>query len=81
MFATTRLVIGRETALAIPDRAITSDRSSPHAWVIRGDRIEERVLALGETDGAMTMVKRGLAPGERVVVGPITGLQDGLRVR
>jgi membrane fusion protein, multidrug efflux system len=81
MFATTRLVIGRENALAIPERAIGGDRSSPRAWVLSGDRIEERVLSLGEKDGTMTMVKKGLASGERIVVGPSAGLQDGLRVR
>jgi membrane fusion protein (multidrug efflux system) len=81
MFATTRLVIAREKALAVPERAIGGDRSSPRAWVLSGDRIEERVLSLGERDDTMTMVKKGLAAGERVVVGPSPVLQDGLRVR
>jgi membrane fusion protein, multidrug efflux system len=81
MFATTRLVIGRERALAVPERAIGGDRSSPRAWVLSGDRLEERVLSLGDADGAVTPVKKGLASGEQVVVAPNAGLVDGLRVR
>jgi membrane fusion protein (multidrug efflux system) len=81
MFASTRLLVGQEKALAIPERAIGGDRSSPRAWVLNGDRLEERVLSLGDTDSTVTMVKEGLVSGERVVIEPSTGLQDGLRIQ
>jgi len=82
MFATTRLVVGKEKALAIPERAVGGDRSSPRAWVVSADdRIEERVLSLGDQDATVVMVKKGLARGERIVVQPGSKLHDGLHVR
>jgi len=49
----------------------------PHAFVVIGDRLEERVLALGPEVDARVAVTRGIADGERVVIEGQDALQNG----
>jgi membrane fusion protein (multidrug efflux system) len=81
MFATTRVAVGTERALAIPESAVGGDSSSPRVFVVSSDRIEERVVSLGEHDAGQVEVNKGLANGERVVNRPGADLRDGIALK
>jgi RND family efflux transporter MFP subunit len=50
------------------------------AFLIRGDRVEEVPVETGDPVGSLVEVKRGLKPGDRVVINPPEGLKEGSRV-
>ena len=80
MFATTRLVLGERSGLAVPARAIAGTASSPRAFVVTNGRVEERVLRVGDSATGWTAVLKGLAKGERIVAAPTPAIRDGIRV-
>jgi len=56
-------------AVAVPESAIVQEDGRPIAYVLLdGESFQKRDLELGLKDGGMVQVKRGLEPGERVVV-------------
>lgn len=59
---------GTVTGVAIPNSAILDDNGLPVAYVqTGGETFERRVLTLGASDGTMTQVVEGIAPGEMIV--------------
>jgi hypothetical protein len=46
-------------------------------FVVTGDRVERRGVALGATMGANRVVTTGLKDGDRVVLSPPDSLQHG----
>jgi membrane fusion protein (multidrug efflux system) len=81
MFATAQLITGARIQPVIPETAVKHEHNVDRAYVVVGDRIEERLLALGpkHTDGVVVM--SGLAVGERLVSTITSDLRDGARVR
>ncbi len=67
-------------ALSVPRAAIRSDDGASIVFVIAGDRVERRAVALGAADGDAVDVRTGLSAGERVVIEPPGDLADGDRV-
>ena len=51
------------------------------AFVVRKGVASETPVEMGGAMGEMVEVRRGLAPGDRVVLNPPEGLKDGARVR
>jgi RND family efflux transporter MFP subunit len=84
-FATGR-VVGRavEGALLVPTTALRQgvDTSLTFVYRIAGDRIERAPVRLGIVDDVegIAEVTEGLAPGDRVVVGNVGALGEGMRV-
>jgi RND family efflux transporter MFP subunit len=64
------------TAL-VPKAAITQDGNGSFTFVVRGDRVERRAIRLGGIDGDRSEVLAGLQAGDRVVLSPPPGLNDG----
>jgi multidrug efflux pump subunit AcrA (membrane-fusion protein) len=50
-------------------------------FVHAGERVERRAVTVGQTVGADREILAGLRHGERVVVAPPPGLEDGDAVR
>ncbi|HET6371559.1 MAG TPA: efflux RND transporter periplasmic adaptor subunit [Nitrospiria bacterium] len=50
------------------------------AYLIHGNRVEEVSVETGDPVGSLVEVKRGLKPGDRVVINPPEGLKEGSRV-
>ena len=50
-------------------------------FVADGGRARLRVVETGPRGGAATVVRRGLEPGEQVVVYPGDAVRDGVRIR
>ena len=72
-------VTARPVTLA-PKAAIRTEGDINVAYVIRGEVVERREIQIGGTDGDRVEVRRGLAPGDRVVLTPSETLRDGAKV-
>ena len=81
MFATARLTTGAETVPVIPRAAVKRDGEGDRVFVITGDHLEERLVALGAEQPDGFVVVSGVKPGERVVASPGAGVRDGVLVR
>ncbi len=67
--ATAAIVLRQETdVLLIPNAAIGGSFDAPFARVASDGAVEERLVVLGDTDGFWTVVRQGLAEGDRVVM-------------
>jgi RND family efflux transporter MFP subunit len=75
------LVERREKVVVAPREAITERGGTRVAFVLDGQRVEARPVTLGFGAGELIEVRRGLAPGERLVVQGLETLTDGTRVR
>lgn len=75
------LVAQEQGVLTVPDDAIQTGPDGPYTYVVRQDStVEVRLIKLGEQSGGVTVVRGGLAPGERVVISNQFRLQPGARV-
>jgi RND family efflux transporter MFP subunit len=68
-------------ALLVPGTAIETTAGTSRVYVIKGNKVEERIVTLGEPIGQQIEVTSGLAKGETVAVAPKGHLSDGLEVR
>jgi RND family efflux transporter MFP subunit len=50
-------------------------------FMILGDRVEEIAIEAGSTIGDLIEIKRGLSPGDRVVLNPPEGIVSGKKIR
>jgi RND family efflux transporter MFP subunit len=82
LFATARIELDRqETVFAIPSDAVLSEAGVHRVFIIGSDhKIQERVVTIAERNGATTLVERGVAAGERVALGRLDRLADGVTV-
>ncbi len=69
MFANVYLETRTATnVVALPEKAIVKDNGRPTAYVlVDGENFQRRELEVGVRDNGFVEVKRGVAPGERVV--------------
>jgi len=74
LFVRIRLPIGAPyQALMIPDQAVLSDQGRKYVFVVDDqDKVVYRAVELGQELQELRVIKKGLAPGERVI---ITGSQ------
>ncbi len=76
------LIRTERNALTIPNAAVQLGPNGPFTYVVRPDSsVEVRPLRVSEGGGGLTIVREGLAPGERVVTSNQYRLQAGVRVR
>ncbi len=82
LFAHVRVPLGApEPALLVPERALGSDQRGPFLLVVDGeDLVEYRPVELGAREGALRVVRSGIATGERVIVKGIQRARPGSRV-
>lgn len=69
-------------AILVPQRAVQrATDGSAHVLVIGADsRVETRQVQTGAMQGARWQISQGLASGDQVIVGGLTGLQPGSKV-
>jgi len=67
--------------LRLPARSLFRVGDRWAAFVIRDGRARQALVELGETDGTLTVITRGLAAGEVVIAQPTDAIVDGTRVR
>ncbi len=69
-------------AILVPQRAVqrSADGSAQVLVIGAEDRVEARPVRTGVMQGSRWQISHGLASGDRVIVGGITGLQPGAKV-
>ena len=76
------LIRTERNALTIPNAAVQLGPNGPFTYVVRSDSsVEVRPLRVSEGGAGLTIVRDGLAPGERVVTSNQYRLQAGVHVR
>ena len=71
---------GTHSAILAPATAVRTTAGTARVFVVSGERAEERIVTTGQTVGDQIEISSGLKPGERVAVGGVDQLVDGLRV-
>jgi RND family efflux transporter MFP subunit len=71
----------RQPATLAPRAAVRAADGGAFAFVVLGDTIERRAVQMAGSEGDRVEIRAGLKPGERVVLSPPVGLQDGAKVR
>jgi RND family efflux transporter MFP subunit len=77
--ASTGSAIG--TGAVVESDAVLGSGDTGTVFVIDGSHLEARRVQLGALNGTDQVILNGLAPGERVVIGNLAPLSDGMRIR
>jgi membrane fusion protein, multidrug efflux system len=82
-FATVSLLLGTQAdAIVVPSQAIQNGPKGQYAYVVKEDTsVEMRPLVIERTDGAESVISKGLAEGETVVVSGQIRLVPGAKVQ
>jgi RND family efflux transporter MFP subunit len=67
--------------LLVPAAALVETDGGSHVFVLQGESVARRQVEVGEARGEFRQVLEGLRSGERVVLDPPAGLEDGSKVR
>ncbi len=67
--------------LVIPEKALVPIQDTQYVFVANGDKVEQRVVIIGERKPGLVQVVKGLSEGERVVSEGTLRVQDGSPVR
>ncbi len=68
-------------ALLVPATAVETVAGTSRAYVIKNDKIEERIVTVGETVGQQVEITSGVTREDTVAASPKGHLSDGLEVR
>ncbi len=68
-------------ALLVPATAVETMSGTSRVYVIKGDKVEERIVTLGETVGQQVEMTSGVVKGDTVATAPKGHLSDGMDVR
>ncbi len=71
----------REKAVQVPTKALVIEKNGAYIYVVRPDKVvEKRFIETGPEVGNSTIVERGLAKGEKIVVEGFHKLNHGMKV-
>ena len=68
-------------ALLVPATAVETIAGTSRVYVIKGDKVEERIVTLGETVGQQIEITSGVTKEETIAAAPKGHLSDGMDVR
>jgi len=68
-------------ALLVPSTAVETIAGTSRVYVVKGGKVEERIVTLGETVGQQVEITSGVVKGETIAAAPKGHLTDGLDVR
>ncbi len=80
MFAEGKLALGEAPAVVVPSSALRREGNTRRVMVVIGERIEERLVEIGETKSDLIEIRRGVKAGEKVVLSPGADAVDGVKV-
>jgi len=82
MFVRVRVPMSKqENALLVPDVAVGTDQGGRYVLVVGKDNVvEQRNVTVGQLDGDLRVISKGLAPGDRVVVNGMLRAVPGQKV-
>lgn len=64
----------------VPREAVRDEGNIKHAYVVKGDRLQQRTVTAGDTHGTELEIITGVEPGDQVVTAGPKGLKDGQKV-
>ena len=68
-------------ALLVPATAVETVAGTSRAYAVKNDKIEERIVTVGERVGQQVEITSGVTKDDTVAVVPKGHLSDGLEVR
>jgi multidrug efflux system membrane fusion protein len=82
-FVRARLIVSiRKNAVTLPAQAVMAGPNGSYVYVINSEQTVHRIdLDVGERQGTIAVIEKGLAGGENVVVGGQYRLDDGVKVQ
>ncbi|MCU1268677.1 MAG: family efflux transporter, subunit [Acidobacteria bacterium] len=81
-FATVRILLPRsEPAVLVPARAVRTESGVSRVFVVKDGHAEQRLVQLGQTEGDLVEIKKGIAADEQVATGNVELLSDGVSVK
>src|ERR1700730_1421978 len=81
LFATARLEQkARTPGILVPAAAVRTASGTSRVYVVAGDRVEERIVTVGQTVDGLVEITSGLKAGERVATKNVAQLADGIKV-
>jgi membrane fusion protein, multidrug efflux system len=78
-----RLAVGAEPdALMVPQTALGSSQLGKYVYVVgQGNKVDQRLVSLGPTDGGLVAVRQGVSEGERVISGNLQKIGPGAAIQ
>jgi RND family efflux transporter MFP subunit len=71
----------QQDALLVPDVALGSDQAGRYVLVVNGDNVvEQRKVQVGQVEGDLRVIERGLKPDDRVVIAGLLRAIPGQKV-
>ena len=80
MFADVEVTVGTEELPAVPESAVFEKNGKLNVFVVVNNTLEQRVLQPASAVGGHLPVRRGVNPGEKIVVAETNALKNGQRV-
>lgn len=77
MFASVLVPLAPADAIAIPSSTVFEKNGGPHVFTLVDGRLEEHVVELGEREGDLVAIARGLHAGDLVVKAPTPEMKNG----
>jgi membrane fusion protein (multidrug efflux system) len=78
LFATARIRQPKPTpAILVPASAVQTTAGTSRVYVVNGERVEERVVTVGQSVDDMVEITDGVKAGERVATANLSQLADG----
>ena len=68
-------------AMLVPASAVETVAGTSRVYVLAGDKVEERIVTIGEKVGDLVELATGIKAGEQVAANPRGKLADGIRVQ
>jgi membrane fusion protein (multidrug efflux system) len=83
MFARLDVDLGiQANAILVPEGAVAELQGKNFVWVVGSDnKAAQRPVTIGENIGNAVIIKEGLKPGDRIVVGGLQKLREGIAVQ
>ena len=70
MTANVSIRTAEREALVVPNAAVQREAGERYVWVEQDGALVRRLVSVGTKDASFTEIRQGIAPGERVLVGP-----------
>ena len=81
LFATARIEQPERTpGVLVPETAVQTASGTSRVYVVNGERVEERIVTLGQRVDRQIEITNGLKSGEQVATANVASLADGIRV-
>ncbi|HEY7385672.1 MAG TPA: efflux RND transporter periplasmic adaptor subunit [Beijerinckiaceae bacterium] len=82
MFMSVTLEVSvKDKATVVPEEAVVSEGLRQLIYVVKDDKVERRVITIGQRQAGQIEVVEGLAPGETIIVRGVQRVRPGVTVR